>query len=155
MNPRPLTRSTPDYLGAAVTARARLGIAAFAEELGLDPERLKSLIWSHYEATRDDTPYADCLDRGDVILATRAELPLTQVADWIRDGIDFGGNVPCPPALQRVLDSLQDAGQSAKAPTRLPDARSEAGDGNLNFLVVAACFAIVAALLNADHWKKR
>jgi hypothetical protein len=105
---RPHTRSTSEYLRAAVSARARLGIAALAEELALVPERLKSLIWAHYEATRDDTPYMDCLERGNVILATRAELPLSHIENWINDGCDFGGNVACPPALQRVLDSLRE-----------------------------------------------
>jgi hypothetical protein len=106
MNPRPLTRSTPDYLHAAVSARARLGIAALAKELALDPERTQSLIWAHYEATQDDTPYADCLDRGALILATRAELPVSQVQNWISDGFEFGRVATCPPSLRRLLDSL-------------------------------------------------
>jgi hypothetical protein len=107
MNPRPPTRSTPDYLHAAVTARARLGIAALAKELALDPERTQALIWAHYEATQDDTPYADCLDRGELILATRAELPLSEVENWIKDGFEFGSIVACPPSLRRLLDLLQ------------------------------------------------
>ena len=111
MKPHRLTRSTPDYLRTAITARARLGIAALAEELALDPERTKALIWAHYEATRDDTPYADCLARGNAILATLAELPLIQVERWIEDGFDCGEGVLCPPALRRVLDSLQGSGQ--------------------------------------------
>jgi hypothetical protein len=106
MKPCPLTRSTPDYLHAAVTARARLGIAALAVELTLTPERTEELIWAHEMATGDDSLYADCLDRGDVILATRSELPLSQVENWIRDEFDFGWNVACPLALRRVLDSL-------------------------------------------------
>jgi len=96
----------PDYLDAAVSARARFGIAVLAEELGLNAEHTKALIWAHYEATRDDTPYADCLRRGEVILATLSELPLSRVENWIRDGFEFGGHVACPPELQRVLDSL-------------------------------------------------
>jgi hypothetical protein len=106
MKPQPLTRSTADYLHAAVSARARLGIAALAKELALDPERTKSLIWAHFEATQDDTPYADCLDRGALILATRAELPLTEVENWITDGFEFGRVMACPPSLRRLLDSL-------------------------------------------------
>jgi hypothetical protein len=108
MKPCLRTRSTSEYLRAAVSARARLGIASLAEELALTPERLKSLIWTHYQATRDDTPYGDCLERGNVILATRAELPLGQVENWIDDGCDFGAKVACPQALQRVLDSLEE-----------------------------------------------
>ena len=100
-------RSMPDYLDAAVSARARFGIAVLAEELALNAEHTKALIWAHYEATRDDTPYADCLRRGEAILATLSELPLSRVEDWIRDGFEFGGNVDCPPALRRVLDSLR------------------------------------------------
>ena len=76
-----------------------------AKALALTPERTKALIWAHYEATQDDTPYADCLDRGNAILATRAELPLGRVENWISDGFDFGASVPCPPSLKRVLDS--------------------------------------------------
>ena len=105
MKSRP-TRSTPDYLHAAVTARARLGVAALAAELALTPKRTEELIWAHERATGDDTPYADCLDRGDVILATRSALPLSHVENWIRDEFDFGWNVACPPSLQLVLDSL-------------------------------------------------
>jgi hypothetical protein len=105
MKPCPLTRSTSDYWRVAVTARARLGIAALAEELALDPERLKSLIWAHYQATGDDTPYADCLDRGEIILATRAELSVSRIANWIDGGSERGE--ACLPALQRVLDLLQ------------------------------------------------
>jgi hypothetical protein len=105
---KPFPRSTPDYLHAAVSARARLGIAALAKELALDPERTKSLIWAHYEATQDDTPYADCLGRGALILATRAELPLSQVESWISDGLEFGKIAPCPPSLRRLLDSLRE-----------------------------------------------
>jgi hypothetical protein len=108
MKPCPHARSTSDYLRAAVSARARLGIASLAEELALTPERLKSLIWAHYEVTRDETPYVDCLDRGTVILATRADLPVNHVDTWINDGCDFGGNVACPPALQCVLDALEE-----------------------------------------------
>ena len=103
-----LPRSTTDYLHAATTARARLGIAALAEELALTPERAEQLIWAHERATGDTTPYADCLDRGDVILSNRSELPLSHVENWIRDEFDFGWNVACPPALQRVLDSLDE-----------------------------------------------
>ena len=108
MKPSPSTGTTPDYLHAAVTARARLGIASFAAELELTPERAEELIWSHEIATGDDSLYADCLDRGDVILARLSELPVSQVENWIRDEFDFGWNVACPPALQRVLDSLQE-----------------------------------------------
>ena len=96
----------PEYLDTAVSARARFGIAVLAEELALSAERTKALIWAHYEATRDDTPYADCLRRGEAILATLSELPLSQVENWIRDGFEFGENVACPLALRRVLDSL-------------------------------------------------
>jgi hypothetical protein len=106
MKPHHLTRPTPDYLHAAVSARARLGIAALAKELALDPERAESLIWAHYAATKDDTPYADCLDRGALILATRAKLPLSQVENWIIEGLESGRVVACPPSLQRLLDSL-------------------------------------------------
>jgi hypothetical protein len=101
-----LTRSAPDYLRAAVSARARLGIAALAEELALTPERTEQLIWSHERATGDESVYADCLDRGDVILATRSGLQLSQVENWIREGFELGENISCPPALRRVLDSL-------------------------------------------------
>jgi len=100
----------PNYLDAAMSARARCGIAVLAEELGLHTERTKALIWAHYEATGDDTPYADCLRRGEAILATLSELPLSQVENWIRDVSEFGENVACPPALRRVLDSLQGSG---------------------------------------------
>jgi hypothetical protein len=106
MSPGPPARSTPDYLHAAVSARARLGIAALAKELAVDPERAESLIWAHYAATKDETPYADCLERGALILATRAELPLSQVENWIADGLESGRVVACPPSLQRLLDSL-------------------------------------------------
>jgi hypothetical protein len=102
-----LIRSAPDYLDAAVSARERLGIAALAEELALTPERTKALIQAHGEATGDDTVYAGCLDRGDVILATRAELPLSRVEIWISEGLDSDEIAACPPpALQRVLDSF-------------------------------------------------
>jgi hypothetical protein len=104
----PSTQSSPDYLRAAVAARARLGIAALAAELALTPERTEELIWAHERATGDDGLYADCLNRGDIILATRAELPLSLVENWMRDEFDFGWNVACPPALQRVLDSFQE-----------------------------------------------
>ena len=103
-------RSIPNYLDAAMSARARFGIAVLAEELGLHTERTKALIWAHYEATGDDTPYADCLRRGEAILATLSELPLSQVENWIRDVSEFGENVACPPALRRVLDSLHGSG---------------------------------------------
>ena len=103
-------RPTPDYLDAAMSARARFGIAILAEELALDAEHAKALVWAHYQATGDDTPYADCLRRGEAILATLSELPLSQIENWIRDGSELGANVVCPPALRRVLDSLQGTG---------------------------------------------
>src|SRR6266550_9038178 len=96
----------PEYLDVAMSARARFGIAVLAEELALSAEHTKALIWAHYEATGDDTPYADCLRRGEAILATLSELPLSQVENWIRDESELGENVACPPALRRVLDSL-------------------------------------------------
>ena len=108
MKPSTSTGTTLDYLHAAITARARLGVASFAAELALTPERAEELIWSHEIATGDDSLYANCLDRGDVILARLSELPVSQVENWIRDEFDFGWNVACPPALQRVLDSLQE-----------------------------------------------
>jgi hypothetical protein len=77
-----------------------------AEELALTPERAEQLIWAHERATDDGSVYAGCLNRGDVILATRSGLRLHRVEDWIRDGFEFGENVACPPALRRVLDSL-------------------------------------------------
>jgi hypothetical protein len=99
-------RSTTDYLDAAVSARARFGIGVLADELGLTTEHAKALIWAHYEATGDDTPYADCLRRGEVVLATLSELSLNRVESWIRDGFEFGAHVGCPMELRRVLDSL-------------------------------------------------
>jgi len=102
-------RSTPDYhyVDAACMARERLGIAAFAEELGLTPCRTEALIQAHDTATGDDSVYARCLDRGDVILAARSKLPLRRVENWISDGLESAEIAICPPpSLRLVLDAL-------------------------------------------------
>jgi hypothetical protein len=97
---------TPDYVYVACEAREQLGIAALAEELGLTAERTKALIWADQTAGSGDAVYASYLDRGDVILATRAGLPVNQVEDWTHAGFDFVEYAPCPAALRRVLDAL-------------------------------------------------
>jgi hypothetical protein len=96
---------TPDYVYAACVAREKLGIAALAEELGLTPEHIEALI----QAIGNKDVYEACLDRGDVILATRAELPVSRVEAWISDGCKRAKIAACPPAeLRRVLDALQE-----------------------------------------------
>jgi|SRR5882724_7425121 len=88
-------------------ARTRLGVAAFADQLALTTERTKALITAHFAAVHDDTPYADCLKRGNVILAGLSHLPVSRIERWIKDELDYGESV-CPPELRRVLDSLPD-----------------------------------------------
>jgi hypothetical protein len=98
------TNSTPDYLYAACEARERLGLEALAADLGLTIADTQALIWAHYNSLKDDTPYADCLDRGDAILAERAGLPVRDVEKWISDAVESDED-PCPLALVRLLRS--------------------------------------------------
>jgi hypothetical protein len=93
------------YLNVAISARTRLGVAAFAKGLGLTTKRLEALITAHHTATHDDTPYADCLDRGAVTLVRLVALPVSRPERWMNDELDYGESV-CPPKLRRVLDSL-------------------------------------------------
>jgi hypothetical protein len=92
------------YLYAACQARERLGLEALAADLGLTLESAEALIWAHFNATKDDTPYADCLDRGDAILAARAGLPVSDVENWIAAAFESEVD-PCPAALACVLRS--------------------------------------------------
>jgi hypothetical protein len=97
-------RKTELYVHAACQARERLGLKALAAELGLTVKATETLIWAHFDAMKDDTPYADCLDRGDVILAERAGLPVSDVENWIAGAFESEFD-PCPAALACVLRS--------------------------------------------------
>jgi hypothetical protein len=88
---------------AATNAREELGFAALAVDLRSTPDEARALVMQDWQQTGDDLMYAQCLDRGDAIIAARAGLPVAVVEYWIHSRFECANRMPPPPALVRVL----------------------------------------------------